>query len=130
MNTADVRSLESGQWLFWTISLALTVTVVAVVSFVGYCGEGIRESLFTGLKSKRKSKSLAPVKVHEAEAGSDVSSAASHDPRTASTADNRSKWKFWVKGQDDDGIMSARGVQRLNYARFRGRQRSDSVGPV
>lgn len=49
MNTADVRSLDSGKWLFWTISLPLTVTVGAVVSFVGYCGEGIRESLFTGL---------------------------------------------------------------------------------
>ncbi|KAI0437214.1 hypothetical protein F4803DRAFT_165336 [Xylaria telfairii] len=36
MNTADIRNTDSGQWLFWTISVPVTLTIVGLAMGVAY----------------------------------------------------------------------------------------------
>jgi len=45
MNTIDVRNLEQGQWLFWTIALPVTTVVIGLAVLVVLKGESIREFL-------------------------------------------------------------------------------------
>jgi hypothetical protein len=45
MNTVDVRNLEQGQWLFWTIALPVTTVVIRLAVLVVLKGESIREFL-------------------------------------------------------------------------------------
>ena len=43
MNTADVRNLEQGQWLFWTIAGPLAALVIGIALVAALRGEAIRE---------------------------------------------------------------------------------------
>jgi hypothetical protein len=45
MNTVDVRNLEQGQWLFWTVALPVTTVVIGLAVLVVLKGESIREFL-------------------------------------------------------------------------------------
>ena len=38
MNTSDIRDMDQGQWLFWTIGGTLTVVVLLVAWVVAYRG--------------------------------------------------------------------------------------------
>ncbi|KAJ5960021.1 Nucleic acid-binding OB-fold [Penicillium vulpinum] len=33
MNTSDIRDIESGQWIYWAVSIPLTVIVMALTLF-------------------------------------------------------------------------------------------------
>jgi Mg2+ and Co2+ transporter CorA len=43
MNTSDVRDLAQGQWLYWTISLPVTMLVIGIAVLVVLKGESVRE---------------------------------------------------------------------------------------
>lgn len=43
MNTADMRSLNQGQWLFWIVALPLTAVVMGLALVMVFKGEEIRE---------------------------------------------------------------------------------------
>ena len=45
MNTIDIRNSNNTQWLFWVISIPLTVIVVISALLIGYHGDRIREFL-------------------------------------------------------------------------------------
>jgi Mg2+ and Co2+ transporter CorA len=45
MNTVDIRDLQQGQWLFWTIALPVTTVVIGLAVLVVLKGESIREFL-------------------------------------------------------------------------------------
>ena len=45
MNTADVRNLQQGQWLFWTVALPLTATIMGLALVIVFKGETIREHI-------------------------------------------------------------------------------------
>ncbi|KIW69221.1 hypothetical protein PV04_05109 [Phialophora macrospora] len=53
MNTRDIRSTDSTQWLFWSITLPLTVLTMATAVSIGYYGERIREALVRVLPATR-----------------------------------------------------------------------------
>ncbi|EXJ77944.1 hypothetical protein A1O3_09103 [Capronia epimyces CBS 606.96] len=46
MNTADMRNLESGQWVFWAAAMPLTFVVVACTVWIGYHGESLSRWLW------------------------------------------------------------------------------------
>ena len=111
MNTSDIRSLQSGQWLFWAVALPLTVSVVALASFIGYRGERIRETL-SRVKTQQRSRVLVPAKLADAEARLETSSTTSFDTSVMSASSTRTKWNFWVKKKDDE-VITARRRQRI-----------------
>ncbi|RSL42936.1 hypothetical protein CEP53_011933 [Fusarium sp. AF-6] len=43
MNTADLRDMDLGQWLFWAVSIPVTVTIVGFAMTIAYQGDRIRE---------------------------------------------------------------------------------------
>jgi Mg2+ and Co2+ transporter CorA len=45
MNTTDIRSLEQGQWLFWTIAGPVATLVIGIALMIALKGEEIREYL-------------------------------------------------------------------------------------
>jgi hypothetical protein len=60
MNTNDIRNLQQGQWLFWTIAGPLAALVIGAALIVVLKGEIIREFLIkreTGLKDGRWNRS-------------------------------------------------------------------------
>ncbi|KAF2110793.1 hypothetical protein BDV96DRAFT_583722 [Lophiotrema nucula] len=44
MNTADLRSMQQGQWVFWTMAIPITSIVIALAMVVIFKGETLRES--------------------------------------------------------------------------------------
>jgi hypothetical protein len=50
MNTADVRTLGSSQWLFWATALPLTALVLAGALTVGFKGDALRERIVLRLR--------------------------------------------------------------------------------
>ncbi|KAL2417600.1 hypothetical protein ABEF94_005838 [Exophiala dermatitidis] len=46
MNTADLRNLHSGQWIFWAAAVPLTCVVVGVTVWIGYRGESLSRWLW------------------------------------------------------------------------------------
>ncbi|KAJ4512146.1 hypothetical protein HRR83_006106 [Exophiala dermatitidis] len=46
MNTADLRNLHSGQWIFWAAAVPLTCAVVGVTVWIGYRGESLSRWLW------------------------------------------------------------------------------------
>lgn len=53
MNTSDIRSTDSSQWLFWSIALPLTVLTMATALSIGYYGERIGDALAQLLPAAR-----------------------------------------------------------------------------
>ena len=47
MNTSDIRDLAQGQWLYWTLSIPVTIFAVGVAILVVLRGESIREFFIT-----------------------------------------------------------------------------------
>jgi hypothetical protein len=47
MNTSDIRDLSQGQWLYWTVSLPVTMFVIGIAILVVLKGESIREFVIT-----------------------------------------------------------------------------------
>ena len=45
MNTSDIRNTKSGQWLFWTVAVPVTLVVIVLSLLVVLKGETIRELL-------------------------------------------------------------------------------------
>lgn len=45
MNTKDIRNLNNTQWLFWAISIPLTIVTMLVALVIGYKGDAIREKV-------------------------------------------------------------------------------------
>ena len=43
MNTVDIRDMNQGQGLFWSVAIPLTVVTVGICLLIGYNGDGIRD---------------------------------------------------------------------------------------
>ncbi|KAJ5480061.1 hypothetical protein N7530_005570 [Penicillium desertorum] len=69
MNTSDIRDMESSQSLFWTISIPLTVVIIAVILSVAFQAERIRELFDTLLGNDRASPMANPVPIVSRERG-------------------------------------------------------------
>lgn len=39
MNTADVREIRQGQWIFWAVGLSVTFSIVVVALLVAFRGQ-------------------------------------------------------------------------------------------
>ncbi|KAF1951107.1 hypothetical protein CC80DRAFT_597741 [Byssothecium circinans] len=56
MNTVDIRNLEKGQWVFWSMALPVTGFVIGLAVLVVLKGEGIREFFIRreGVRERRR----------------------------------------------------------------------------
>ncbi|KAM0263513.1 hypothetical protein ACHAQJ_001131 [Trichoderma viride] len=55
MNTADVRSMNHNQWLFWATGIPVTIFVLALACIYGYKGDEVRDWMIQRLDSPSKS---------------------------------------------------------------------------
>lgn len=56
MNTSDIRDMQTSQWVFWVVAVALTVTVVAFAMFLAFYGGSMYESLLSWRDERAKSR--------------------------------------------------------------------------
>jgi Mg2+ and Co2+ transporter CorA len=45
MNVADIRQMKSGQWVFWTAALAMTVVVVGFSLVIAFLGDQVERKI-------------------------------------------------------------------------------------
>ncbi|OQE20216.1 hypothetical protein PENFLA_c017G00431 [Penicillium flavigenum] len=90
MNTSDIRDMESSQSLFWTISIPLTMVIIAVILSVSFQAERIRELFDTLLGNYRASPMANPVPIVSRE--KDASKDGSIRPESSAVMD------WWGKG--------------------------------
>ena len=100
MNTADVRSLNQGQWLYWVIALPVTIVVIAVAIVVVLKGEMLRELVV----KNRVAKETAPKTMSAPIPGIMRRSSTAISTTSESSVDRR-LWQrlSWRKVKDDPG---------------------------
>ena len=47
MNTADIRDMDSGQQIFWAVSLPVTLAIVGFAMVIAYQGDRLKAFLLS-----------------------------------------------------------------------------------